>query len=56
MTVDSWLQAALADAEQRGLPDLKPMLEMLARATTQLRAADWNSDATGRSKDSPLKP
>ena len=27
MTVDSWLQAAIADAERRALPDLKPLLE-----------------------------
>ena len=47
MTVDSWLQAAIADAERRALPDLKPLLEALARATALLRAADWNEDATG---------
>ena len=55
MTVDSWLKAALADAERRGLPDLKPLLETLARATTALRGADWNDDATGRSEDRPLQ-
>jgi hypothetical protein len=52
MTVDSWLQAALADAERRGLPDLKPLLETLARATAVLRGADWNDDAEGRSEGS----
>jgi hypothetical protein len=51
MTVDSWLQAAIADAERRSLPDLKPLLEALARATALLRGADWNEDATGRSED-----
>jgi hypothetical protein len=56
MTLDSWLQAALKDAEQRGLPDLKPLLEMLARATAALRQADWNGDAAGRSEDRPLQP
>jgi len=45
MTVESWLQAAIADAERRGLPALKPLLEALARATTALRAADFNDDA-----------
>ena len=40
MTVESWLKAAIADAEQRGLPELKPLLEALARATNALRAAD----------------
>ena len=34
--------AAKADAEQRGLPDLIPVLDGLAQATEQLRAADWN--------------
>ena len=46
MTIDSWLQAALADAERRGLPDLKPLLEALARATKLLREADFNADAS----------
>ncbi len=48
MTIESWLQAAIADAERRGLPELKPILETLARATMALRAADFNDDATGR--------
>jgi hypothetical protein len=39
-TVASWLAAAIADAEGRGLPELKPMLEALARATEGLRKAD----------------
>ena len=49
MTIESWLQAAIADAERRGLPDLKPLLEALARAMKLLRDADWNEDATGQS-------
>lgn len=48
MTVDTWLAAALADADRRGLPDVKPLLEGLARATRALRAADFNQ--------SPLTP
>jgi hypothetical protein len=48
MTIESWLQAAIADAERRALPDLKPLLEALARGTKVLRDADWNGDATGR--------
>jgi hypothetical protein len=44
-TVESWLQAALADAERRGLPELKPLLEALARATSALRAAEFNERA-----------
>lgn len=46
--VDSWLQAAVADADRRGLPDLKPLLEGLAQATRALRAADFNETAAGR--------
>ena len=47
MTIETWLKAAIADAERRGLPELKPILETLARATTTLRAADFNDDASG---------
>ena len=39
MTVDAWLAAAIADAERRGLPELKALLEGLAQATRALRAA-----------------
>lgn len=39
-TVEDWLRAAVEDAERRGLPELKPLLEALARSTTGLRAAD----------------
>ena len=45
MTLEYWLQAAIADAERRGLPDLKPILEALARATQTLRSADFNTTA-----------
>ncbi len=45
MTVEAWLEAAIADAERRGLPELKTLLETLARATRALRAADFNDDA-----------
>jgi hypothetical protein len=47
MTIESWLKAALADAEHRGLPELKPILEALARSTQALRSADFNDDASG---------
>lgn len=46
MTLDDWIEAAIADAERRGLPELKPLLEALARATRALRAADFNDDAS----------
>jgi hypothetical protein len=51
MTVESWLKAAIADAERLGLPELKSALESLAHATTALRAADFNDHATGSSSD-----
>ena len=38
--IDAWLEAACADAERRGLLELKPLLEALARSTAALRAAD----------------
>jgi hypothetical protein len=47
MTVKTWLEAAVHDAERRGLIELKPLLEMLARATSALRTAEWNADASG---------
>jgi hypothetical protein len=40
MNIDAWLSAAIADAERRGLPELKPLLETLARSTAALRKAD----------------
>ncbi len=47
MTLDTWLQMALADAERRGLPELKPLVEALARATRALREADFNESPAG---------
>ena len=47
MTIKAWLDAVVQDAERRGLPQLKPLLETLARSTSALRSADWNDDATG---------
>ena len=47
MTIKVWLEMPIQDAERRGLPALRPLLEALARATSALRAADWNGDATG---------
>ena len=55
MTVDSWLEAAIADAEQRGLPELKPLLEALARATTRLRSMDSQSSFGGAGTSGPRK-
>jgi hypothetical protein len=53
MTVADWLAAAIADAERRGLPELKPMLEALARSTEGLRKAD---DERRAERDSQQQP
>jgi hypothetical protein len=44
MTIAEWLAQAKADATERGLSELIPMLEGLAQATERLRAADWNDN------------
>jgi hypothetical protein len=53
MTVKTWLENAIQDAERRGLPGLRPLLEALARSTSALRSADWNYDAASVSDPSP---
>ena len=40
MDVRDWLARASADADARGFPELKPLLETLARSTQALRDAD----------------
>jgi hypothetical protein len=40
MDVANWLARVSADAEARGLPELKPLLETLGRSTQALRDAD----------------
>ena len=47
MTIDDWLPWAIADAERRRLPELKPLLESFARTLRALRAADFNDRADG---------
>ena len=47
MTIDDWYTWATADAEARGLPALKPLLDALRTATRELRDGDWNDDAAG---------
>jgi hypothetical protein len=42
MTVEQWLKDSCADADRRGLPELKPLLESLVAPTLTVRAADWN--------------
>ena len=46
MTLDLWIAAAIADAERRGLPELKPLLETLKRMALTLRHADFADDAS----------
>jgi hypothetical protein len=53
MTIDAWLQAAIADAERRGLAELKPILETLAKSTAALRTADFNQSAVDRQSSAP---
>jgi hypothetical protein len=53
MTVKAWLEMAIHDAERRGLPEIKPLLEALAKATSALRTAEWNADATGEFDGDP---
>jgi hypothetical protein len=48
VTIKLWLEQAMRDADRRGLPALRPLLEALARATSVLRNADWNADAQGK--------
>jgi len=55
MTVSDWLQSAIADANRRSLPELKAVLEALARATTALRAADFNDDAAAPRGPAPSR-
>ena len=38
--VAAWLSRAVSDADARGLPELKPLLEALARSLEALRGAD----------------
>jgi len=42
MTVEDWLASSCDDADRRGLPELKPLLSALAKATLALRAVDWD--------------
>jgi len=58
MKIDAWLQGAVADAERRGLPELKPLLEALAKTVATVRAADFNQSAVGsrQSSDASRQP
>jgi hypothetical protein len=51
MNLDSWLLVAIADAEKRGLPELKPLLEGLAKSTQALRDRGYIDPAHGRREE-----
>jgi hypothetical protein len=54
--VAAWLQAAVADAEHRGLPELVPLLEGLAKSTIDLRTAGWNDQVSAAGEASGNAP
>jgi hypothetical protein len=56
MTVERWLAAAEADADKRGLPELKPLLQGLAASMRALRAGDWNDAADLDGTTPPRRP
>jgi hypothetical protein len=51
MDIDAWLVAVQADADRRGLPELKPMLATLAAATRLLRAGLTAVDSNDGHRD-----
>lgn len=53
MTLETWLDETIRDADRRGLPALRPLLESLARSTSALRSADWNEDASDALASAP---
>lgn len=55
MMLNTWLEQTTRDADRRGLPALRPLLEGLARATATLRAADWNTDLSGTAPPPPRR-
>jgi hypothetical protein len=54
--IDDWLAAAIADAERRGLGELKPLLESLARSTAALREADVSVAESDTESDRESSP
>ena len=55
--VSAWLARAVADAESRGLPELKPLLETLSRSLQALRDADreFHHPALADDDDDPAR-
>jgi hypothetical protein len=54
--VSAWLARAVADAESRGLPELKPLLETLSRSLQALRDADRQFQHPGTLDDDDDAP
>jgi hypothetical protein len=52
MTIADWLAVACADADRRGLADLKPLLVALADATRALREAGWDAATRQQAQES----
>jgi len=55
MTIEEWLASACADADRRGLPDLKPLLAALADATRAMRAAGWDETGVAAAGPRPVE-
>jgi hypothetical protein len=55
MTVPDWLRTAVDDARRRGLPELEPLLQGLAKSTAALREAERLMNAED-AKSQALKP
>ncbi len=56
MTIDDWLAVACADADRRGLEDLKPLLVTLAGATRALREEGWDAGTRQQAQASAPEP
>lgn len=54
--LEAWLAAACADADRRGLGELKPLLESMAKSTTALRDADAHLDALEKAAAGSISP
>jgi hypothetical protein len=56
MDIEAWLTAAVEDAKRRGLPELAPLLETMARSTAALRRADATLRQGGDAGTAPAHP
>lgn len=54
--LDQWRRLALEHAGARGVEGLHDALDVLARSTARLRAADWNGDARRPTTPPPGAP